>query len=98
MKHRNPDAATAATQSPQHSVAAFNHQPAPLPLPPTGFIKLRQIIGDPKRGIQALFPVSRSGWYQGIKDGRFPAPVKLGSRSSAWRVSDVQALLASVGA
>lgn len=38
-------------------------------------------------------PVSRSAWYQGIKDGRFPAPIKLGPRTSAWRESDINALI-----
>ena len=37
-------------------------------------------------------PVSRSTWWQGVKDGRFPQPVKLGPRTTAWRWSDVRAL------
>lgn len=79
------------------SVFRQNHAPV-ANLPETGFVKLWQIIGDVRRGIPAVFPISRSGWYQGIKEGRFPAPVKLGPRSSAWRVSDIQALLESVTA
>jgi prophage regulatory protein len=34
-------------------------------------------------------PVSKSSWYQGIKDGRFPAPKQLSARCSAWLASDI---------
>lgn len=39
------------------------------------------------------FPVSRSAWWAGIKDGRFPQPVKIGTRTTAWRSSDIDALI-----
>ncbi|WP_246499010.1 helix-turn-helix transcriptional regulator [Microvirga soli] len=39
-------------------------------------------------------PVSRSTWWAGIKDGRYPKPVKLGPRITAWRVEDIRALIA----
>jgi predicted DNA-binding transcriptional regulator AlpA len=42
------------------------------------------------------FPVSRSKWYQGIKDGRYPAGIKLGPRASAWRNSDIDKLISSL--
>lgn len=45
--------------------------------------------------VLARFPVSRSAWYQGIKDGIYPQQVKLGPRSSAWRASDIKALISS---
>lgn len=38
------------------------------------------------------FPVSRATWYAGIKDGRFPQPIKLGPRAVAWRSADILAL------
>ena len=37
-------------------------------------------------------PVSRSTWWQGVKDGRFPRPVKLGPKTTAWRWTDIRAL------
>ncbi len=43
-------------------------------------------------------PVSRSAWYQGVKDGRFPAPVKLGPRTVAWREADINKLIATLAA
>lgn len=39
------------------------------------------------------FPVSRSKWYEGVKSGRFPAPVKLGHRTVLWKSSDIENLL-----
>jgi prophage regulatory protein len=52
-------------------------------LPQTGFVRLSSIIGP-----NGPIPVSKSSWWQGIKDGRFPKPVKLGAKTTAWRVED----------
>lgn len=62
-------------------------------LPDTGFLRLRQIIGDASRGIPSLIPVSRSTWWAGVRSGRYPKPVKLGARCTAWRVEDVRELI-----
>jgi prophage regulatory protein len=63
-------------------------------LPQTGFLKIHYIIGDAKKGIIGIYPVSRASWYQGIKSGKYPQPVHLGGgRSSAWRVEDIRDLL-----
>ncbi len=64
-------------------------------LPPTGFLRLPQIIGDPKADppIPALIPVSASTWWAGVKSGRYPQPVKLSERCTAWRVSDIMTLI-----
>lgn|GEM_PF-3213206 len=42
------------------------------------------------------FPVSRSAWYAGMADGRYPQPVRLGPRSVAWRPWDIQVLIESL--
>jgi len=41
-------------------------------IPEAGFLRLHQIIGNPKADppIPALIPVSRSTWWAGVKDGR----------------------------
>jgi predicted DNA-binding transcriptional regulator AlpA len=64
-------------------------------LPETGYLRLPQIIGNPKADppIPALIPVSKSTWWEGVKSGRYPAPVKLGPRITAWRVEDIRALI-----
>lgn len=43
-------------------------------------------------------PYSRTEWYRGMKDGRFPAsykrrPDKPGSRGVCWRESEIEGLL-----
>ena len=52
----------------------------------TGFLRLSDVL--------RLIPVSKSTWWAGIQTGRFPAPVKLGPRISAWRVEDLRELIA----
>lgn len=66
-------------------------------LPETGFLRLNQIIGNPKAQppIPAIIPVSKSTWWEGVKSGRYPQPVRtLGLRITAWRVEDIRALVA----
>jgi prophage regulatory protein len=60
-------------------------------------LRLRQIIGDPQSvpPIEPLIPVSRSTWWQGVRDGRFPAPIKLGNRITAWRAKDILNLISN---
>jgi predicted DNA-binding transcriptional regulator AlpA len=64
-------------------------------LPATGFLRLRQIIGDSKSKppVDGIFPVGRSTWFAGIKSGRYPKPVKLSPRIVAWRVEDIRLLV-----
>ena len=67
-------------------------------LPSTGFLREPQIIGNKKAipPIPALIPVSKSTWGAGVKSGRYPKPVKLGPRVTAWRVQDIRNLIASL--
>ena len=50
-----------------------------------GFLRLSQIL--------AIIPVSKSTWWAGVKSGRYPKPVKLGERITAWRAEDIHALI-----
>ncbi len=70
-------------------------------LPETGYLRLSQIIGNPKciPPIPPLIPVGKSTWWAGVKSGRFPAPVRtLGIRITAWRVEDIRRLISEGGA
>jgi hypothetical protein len=64
-------------------------------LPETGFLRLKQIIGDPKAGTPPIIPIKKTAWWNGVKSGRYPAPVKLGARVTCWRVEDIRALIAA---
>ena len=68
-------------------------------LPETGFLRLKQILGDKKATppTPPLIPVSRASWFQGIKSGRYPAPISLGPRTSVYRVEDIRALIENAG-
>jgi predicted DNA-binding transcriptional regulator AlpA len=47
-------------------------------LPDDGLVRLPQVL--------APYPVGKSTWWAGIRAGRYPRPVKLGPRISAWRL------------
>lgn len=38
-------------------------------------------------------PVGKSTWWEGVKEGRFPQPIKLGPRITVWRAVDIEKLL-----
>jgi predicted DNA-binding transcriptional regulator AlpA len=71
-------------------------------LPETGYLRLTQIVGKPATktnlAVPALIPISRSTWWAGVRTGRFPKPVKLGERITAWKVEDIRALIEQVAA
>lgn len=56
---------------------------------PETLLRLPQVL--------ARFPVSRSGWYAGVKCGKFPAPIKTGPRTAMWRASEIDNLIAAIG-
>ena len=57
-------------------------------LPATGFVRLPSILAP-----DGPIPVGRSTWWAGVKSGRFPKPIKLGPRTTAWKVEDIRALI-----
>lgn len=57
-------------------------------LPKTGLLRLSQILAP-----NGPIPISKSTWWAGVKDGRFPKPVKLGARVTAWRAEDILRLI-----
>jgi prophage regulatory protein len=56
-------------------------------LPAEGFVRLPTVL--------SVYPVSKSTWWEGVRSGRYPKAVKLGPRTTAWRVSDIRALIES---
>ncbi|NHZ62635.1 helix-turn-helix transcriptional regulator [Massilia genomosp. 1] len=68
-------------------------------LPETGFLKLSQILGNPKAvpPVPPIIPVCKATWYAGQKTGRYPSPVRIGDgRGSFYKVEAIRALIASV--
>ncbi|WP_294540143.1 AlpA family phage regulatory protein [uncultured Rhodoblastus sp.] len=61
-------------------------------LPQTGFLRLSAILAP-----NGPIPVGRSTWWAGVKEGRYPKPIKLGARITAWRVEDIRAFIENGG-
>ena len=57
-------------------------------LPETGLVRLKSILAP-----VGPIPVSKSTWWAGVKDGRFPKPFKLGARVTVWRAEDIWMLV-----
>ena len=56
-----------------------------LNLPEVGYLRLSQILN--------IIPISKSAWWEGCRSGLYPKPVKLGPRTTAWRVEDIRKLM-----
>jgi predicted DNA-binding transcriptional regulator AlpA len=54
-------------------------------IPETGFLRLPQVL--------EVIPLGKSSWWEGVKSGRFPKPVKLSARCTAWRAEDIRNLI-----
>ena len=67
-----------------------------MSLPETGFVRIHQFLGDKRTTppTPAILPIGISTWWAGVKVGRFPQPVKLGPKTTAWRVEDIRRLVA----
>ena len=50
-----------------------------------GFLRLTSVL--------ELIPISKTSWWQGVRDKKFPQPVKLGPRTTCWRARDIMALV-----
>lgn len=53
-----------------------------MDLPNTGFLRLPEVL--------LIIPVSKSTFWQGVKVGRYPKPVKISPRCTAWKVEDIR--------
>ena len=63
----------------------FQNQPT---IHTIGFLRLPQVL--------AIFPISKSAWWEGCRTGRYPKPVKLGPRTTVGRAEDIKAFIENV--
>jgi predicted DNA-binding transcriptional regulator AlpA len=54
-------------------------------IPETGFVRLSQIL--------TVIPLGKTSWWAGVKSGRFPKPIKLSERCTAWKAEDIRDLI-----
>jgi prophage regulatory protein len=53
--------------------------------PETGFVRLPQVL--------SVIPLGKTCWWEGVKSGRFPKPIKLSARCTAWKAEDILNLI-----
>ncbi|MCC6820421.1 MAG: AlpA family phage regulatory protein [Verrucomicrobiota bacterium] len=58
-------------------------------IPETGFVRLPDVL--------SVIPLGKSCWWAGVKSGRFPKPVKLSARCTAWKAEDIRELIKILG-
>jgi len=68
-------------------------------LPETGFVRIWDVVGDKKRGISPRIPIGRTTFLNHIKAKKWPylKPVKLGDRTTAYKVEDIRRLINELG-
>lgn len=54
---------------------------------PDALLRLPQVL--------SLFPVGKSTWWAGIKEGRYPRGIRLSERAIGWKASDIYKLIES---
>jgi len=58
-------------------------------IPKTGFMRLVDVL--------RFIPISKTVWWEGVKSGVYPTPVRLSARTTAWRCEDIRELIAELG-
>jgi predicted DNA-binding transcriptional regulator AlpA len=63
----------------------------PRRFPEFGLVRLGEIVAP-----NGVLAISRSSFLAGVKAGRFPQPVKLGPRTTAWDAAEIRAFIAAL--
>ena len=63
--------------------------PESVAFPSVGFVRLKQIIGDPKRNIPGLVPVAASTWWKWVAEKKAPEPIRLSEKVTVWKVEEI---------
>ena len=58
-------------------------------LPDFAYLRLEQVL--------RIVPVSKASWYLGVQSGKYPAAIKLGSRTSVYKLETIKKLLSDIG-
>ncbi|HDZ07508.1 helix-turn-helix transcriptional regulator [Pseudohongiella sp.] len=54
-------------------------------IPETGFLRLTDVL--------QFIPISRSTWWLWVANGKAPAPIKLGPKTTAWKAEEISAFI-----
>jgi predicted DNA-binding transcriptional regulator AlpA len=68
-------------------------------LPEAGFLREKQILGNPraKPPVLPIIPIAHSTWWDWIRQGRAPKPIRLSRGVTVWRAADIRAMLSAEG-
>jgi prophage regulatory protein len=61
-------------------------------------LRVWQICGCRKRGVSPLIPISRSAWWAGVSEGKYPPGILLSTRTRVWPASSIQKLIEDLAA
>ena len=65
-------------------------------MPDSGYVREAQLVPSPKRpGVPVPLPFSAPTLWRKVREFTFPAPVRLSSRVTCWKVGEVRAWLAA---
>jgi prophage regulatory protein len=56
----------------------------------TGRMRLEEAAFLRVSDVLRLIPISKSTWWSGVRQGRYPTPVKLGPGITAWRADEIR--------
>jgi len=85
----NSDTGRSHSRAAQYHGGLMSHfKNLPSPLPQEGFVRLPQVLH--------VLGIGKTSFWDGVKAGRYPAPVKLAPRTTAWRVEDIRQLISSI--
>jgi len=56
-------------------------------------LRVSDIVRNKKKGTVGYLPISKSAWWSGVAEGKYPQPIKLGPKTTCWRESDILALI-----
>lgn len=74
-----------------------NHVRSVAILPEEGFVDLKQIIGDKKKNIPGVLPISKATWFKKVITGEYPSGIKHGGRT-LYPVQKIRKLLEDINA
>jgi prophage regulatory protein len=79
------EAAKQLNSKPKYPVQLNKYQrPLGAPLDPDALLRVNEVL--------RYVPVSRSTWWNGVRNGTYPKSIKLGPHTTVWRARDVLAL------
>ena len=56
-------------------------------------VRIRDIVKMSKTSKDFILPISKSAFWDGVKRGIYPQPIKLSTKVTCWKLSEIQAIV-----